>query len=374
MIYMDNAATTKIKKEVLDEMMPYLTENYGNPSSLYKIGYESKNAILNAKSIIAKTINSNIKDIYFTSGGSESDNWAIRGVLELCKNKGKHIITSKIEHHAILNTCKYLEKHGYEVTYLDVDENGIIRLNELKKAIRPDTILISIMFANNEIGTIQPIKEIGKLAKKHKIIFHTDAVQSYGHIDIDVRKLNINLMSVSGHKIHASKGVGFLYSNIPLEPLIFGGKQQDCKRAGTENVASIVGLGKACEIVCTDIENRENKIKNLRNYMWDKLKDIFKNNIILNGSYDKRLANNINVCFNSKLTGETLQILLGDEDIYVSTGSACMSGDLEPSHVLKAIKVSDDIINNSLRFTLSEDNTTEEIDIVIDTLKKCVQL
>ena len=372
-IYLDNAATTKVRQEVVDAMLPYFTEQYGNPSSVYKFAGESKKAVDNARDIIAKSLNTNSQDIYFTAGGSESDNWALKATAEAYRSKGKHIITSKIEHHAILHTCDYLEKEGYEITYIDVDENGIVKLDELEKAIREDTILISIMFANNEIGTIQPIKEIGEIAHRHNVTFHTDAVQAYGHIPIDVEDMNIDMLSASGHKINGPKGIGFLYirKGLKLRSFVHGGAQERRRRAGTENVTGIVGFGKAVEIAMDNMEERINKEISLRDRLIEKvLKRVPYTRV--NGDRTKRLPNNVNFSFQF-IEGESLLIMLDMKGICASSGSACTSGSLDPSHVLLAIGLPHEIAHGSLRLTLSDETTVEEIDFTVDKLKEIIQ-
>lgn len=372
-IYLDNAATTKVRQEVVDAMLPYFTEQYGNPSSVYKFAGESKKAVDNARDIIAKSLNTNSQDIYFTAGGSESDNWALKATAEAYRSKGKHIITSKIEHHAILHTCNYLEQEGYEITYIDVDENGIVKLDELEKAIREDTILISIMFANNEIGTIQPIKEIGEIAHKYNVIFHTDAVQAYGHIPIDVEDMNIDMLSASGHKLNGPKGIGFLYirKGLKLKSFVHGGAQERRRRAGTENVTGIVGFGKAVEIAMNNMQERIDKEIALRDRLIEKvLKRVPYTR--LNGDRIKRLPNNVNFSFQF-IEGESLLIMLDMKGICASSGSACTSGSLDPSHVLLAIGLPHEIAHGSLRLTLSEENTEEEIDYVVDAIAEIVE-
>ena len=372
LIYLDNAATTKVKPEVVDAMLPYFTEEFGNPSSVYSFAAKNKTVIERAREMIAASINAKPKEIYFTGGGSESDNMAIKGIARAYKDKGRHIITSKIEHHAVLHSLRALEKDGYEVTYLDVDEYGVVKLDELKKAIRDDTILITIMFANNEIGTIEPVKEIGQIAKEHGILFHTDAVQAYTQVPIDVKELNIDLMSASGHKINGPKGIGFIYikSGINIEPLIDGGAQERNRRAGTENVPAIVGLKKAAELAIANMEERIAYESELRDYL---IKSIMERipYTRLNGDRHNRLPNNINFCFQF-IEGETLLIMLDMEGICGSSGSACTSGSLDPSHVLKAIGLPDEIAHGSLRLTLSEETTKEDIDYVVDKLDKIV--
>lgn len=372
-IYLDHAATTATRPEVVEAMLPYFTEAYGNPSSVYKFSSLSKDAITEARKNIAASLNTDAANIYFTAGGSESDNWAIKETARVYATKGKHIITTKIEHHAVLHTTEFLEKEGYEVTYINVDEHGIVKLDELKAAIRPDTILISVMFANNEIGTIQPIKEIGQIAKENGILFHTDAVQAYGHLAIDVEDMNIDMLSASGHKLNGPKGIGFLYirKGVKIRNLIHGGGQERARRAGTENVPGIVGLGKAVEIAVKTMDERVAYEKNLRDYVIDRiLAEIPYTR--LNGHRDKRLPNNINFSFQF-IEGESLLIMLDMAGICGSSGSACTSGSLDPSHVLLAIGLPHEIAHGSLRLTLGEENTKEEMDYVIDKLKEIVQ-
>ncbi len=373
LIYLDNAATTQVYPEVFEEMKPYFTEYYGNPSSVYQFAQESKNKVERAREEIAEMLNAKPEEIYFTGGGSESDNWALVATAETYAKKGKHIITSKIEHHAILHTCEYLESRGYEVTYLDVDENGMIDLEQLKKSIREDTILISIMSANNEIGTIQPIAEIGKIAKEHEIFFHTDAVQAFGHIPIDVEEMQIDMLSASGHKIHGPKGIGFLYirKNVRIGAFIHGGSQERGKRAGTHNVPGIVGLAAAAKIAKENLESNIEYETKLRDYAISRI----ENEIpfaVLSGHRTKRLPNNIHFCFRF-IEGESMLILLDQAGICGSSGSACTSGSLDPSHVLLAIGRPHEIAHGSLRLTLSEKNTKEEIDKVVDELKKIIE-
>ena len=372
MIYLDNAATTKTRPEVVEAMLPYFTEFYGNPSSVYTFSAKSKEAVTKAREIIADSLGVKNNEIYFTAGGSEADNWALVAAAEAYEAKGKHIITSKIEHHAILHTCEYLEKRGYEVTYLDVDENGVVKLDELKKAIRPDTILISIMFANNEIGTIEPIKEIGAIAKEHGILFHTDAVQAYGHVPISADEYNIDMLSASGHKINGPKGIGFLYirKGVKIRSFIHGGAQERRRRAGTENVPGIVGFGKAVQLAMDEMEERTKKEVEMREYLMEKvLREVPFTRI--NGSRTSRLPNNINFAFQF-IEGESLLIKLDMAGICGSSGSACTSGSLDPSHVLLAIGLPHEIAHGSLRLTLSEENTMEEMDITADKIKEIV--
>ncbi len=372
MIYLDNAATTPARPEVVEAMMPYFTENYGNPSTVYGLGQASKEAINNARRIIADAIGAKENEIYFTAGGSESDNWAIKATAEAYQGKGKHIITTKIEHHAVLYTCEWLEKQGYEVTYLDVDENGLISLEQLEKSIRPDTILISIMFANNEIGTIEPIKEIGEIARRHKVLFHTDAVQAFTQVDINVDDMNIDMLSASGHKFNGPKGIGFLYirKGVKIKNFIHGGAQERNRRAGTENVPGIVGLGKACEIAMSNMKERTKKEIELRDHLIDRIiKEVPYSR--LNGHPSKRLPNNVNICFRF-IEGESLLLWLDQAGICASSGSACTSGSLDPSHVLLAIGLPHEIAHGSLRLTLSEDITLEQIDYTADKVKEIV--
>ncbi len=373
LIYLDHAATTATRPQVVEAMIPYFTENYGNPSSVYSFSSKSKEAITNARDIIGKSLNTDSSNIYFTAGGSEADNWALKETARTYASKGKHIITTKIEHHAILHTCEFLEKEGYEVTYLDVDESGIVKIDELKKAIRPDTILISIMFANNEIGTIQPIKEIGAIARENNILFHTDAVQAYGQLPIDVEELKIDMLSASGHKLNGPKGIGFLYirKGIKIRNLIHGGGQERARRAGTENVPGIVGLGKAVEIAMDTMEDRTKHEAFLRDYLIARVMSEIPYTR-LNGHSTLRLPNNANFSFQF-IEGESLLIMLDMAGICGSSGSACTSGSLDPSHVLLAIGLPHEIAHGSLRLTLGEENTKEEIDYVIDNLKGIVE-
>ena len=371
-IYLDNAATTKTRPEVVEAMLPYFTEYYGNPSSVYEFATPSKKAIAEARETIAKSLGAKTNEIYFTAGGSESDNWAIKATAEAYESKGKHIITSKIEHHAVLHTCEYLEKRGFEITYLDVDENGTVKLDELKKAIRPDTILISIMFANNEIGTIQPIKEIGEIAKEHGIIFHTDAVQAYAHVPINVDEYHIDMLSVSGHKFNGPKGIGFLYirTGLKLRSFIHGGSQERKRRGGTENVPGIVGIGKAVEIAMANLAERTAYEVELRDYLIDRVLSEVPY-VRLNGHRTNRLPNNANFAFQF-IEGESLLIMLDMQGICGSSGSACTSGSLDPSHVLLAIGLPHEIAHGSLRLTLSEETTKEDIDYTVESLKAIV--
>lgn len=373
LIYLDNAATTKTAPEVVEAMLPYFTEFYGNPSSVYEFAGKSKAAITKSREIIADALGASANEIYFTAGGSESDNWALKATAEAYGNKGKHIITTKIEHHAILHTGDYLEKRGYEVTYLDVDENGVVKLDELKKAIRPDTILISVMFANNEIGTIQPIKEIGEIAHANGILFHTDAVQAFGQIPINVDEYHIDMLSASGHKLNGPKGIGFLYirKGVKIRSFVHGGAQERKRRAGTENVPGIVGLGKAVERAVATMEARTKQEIEVKDYLIDKiLKEVPYTR--LNGHRTKRLPNNINFSFQF-IEGESLLIMLDMDGICGSSGSACTSGSLDPSHVLLAIGLPHEIAHGSLRLTLSEEITKEDMDYVAASIKKIVE-
>lgn len=371
-IYLDNAATTKTAPEVVEAMIPYFTEFYGNPSSIYTLGSESKKAITKNREIIAQKLGAETNEIYFTAGGSESDNWALKAVADAYGDKGKHIITSKIEHHAILHTCEYLQSKGFEITYIDVDENGIVKLDELENAIRPDTILISIMYANNEIGTIQPIKEIGEIAKAHGVLFHTDAVQAFGQLPIHVDECNIGMLSASGHKLNGPKGIGFLYirKGIKIRSFVHGGQQERARRAGTENVTGIVGLGTAVQRAFSIMEEKTRKEIELRDYMIERIQKEIPY-CRLNGDAKKRLPNNVNFSF-LFVEGESLLIRLDMEGICASSGSACTSGSLDPSHVLLAIGLPHEEAHGSLRLTLSEENTKEEIDFTVDKIKEIV--
>lgn len=373
-IYLDNAATTKVKKEVIEEMKSYFDEMYGNPSSgIYELGRRSKEAVENARKTVADFINADEKELYFTAGGSESDNWAIKGVAFANKDKGNHIITTKIEHHAVLHTCEYLEKFGFETTYLDVDEYGMIDLEQLKNSIKPETILISIMYANNEIGTIQPIEKIGEIAKEHNIIFHTDAVQALGAVRIDVKKQHIDLMSMSAHKLGGPKGIGGMYikKGVKIDNLIHGGGQERGKRAGTEGVQNIVGFGKAVEMASKNFDQYVSKLTKTRN----KLMEGIKNNIpdvVLNGHPTMRLPNNVNFSY-KYVEGESILLLLDMEGIAASSGSACTSGSLDPSHVLLATGLDHGTAHGSIRFTISEETTDEDIEFVIKTMKSIIE-
>lgn len=372
MIYLDNAATTKTHPEVVEAMLPYFTEYYGNPSSVYDFSANSKKAVAHARETIASALGARTNEIYFTAGGSEADNWALIATAEAYSSKGKHIITTKIEHHAILHTCQYLEQRGFEVTYLDVDESGRVRLDTLKKAIRPDTILISVMFANNEIGTIQPIREIGALAKEKGILFHTDAVQAFAHVPINVDEYHIDMLSSSGHKLKGPKGIGFLYirTGVKIRSFIHGGAQERKRRAGTENVPGIVGYGKAVELAMATLEERAKKETELRDYLMDRVMEEVPF-VRVNGSRQDRLPNNVNFSFQF-IEGESLLIKLDMAGICGSSGSACTSGSLDPSHVLLAIGLPHEIAHGSLRLTLSEENTKEEMDYVAEQIKEIV--
>lgn len=368
LVYMDNSATTPVKQEVLDEMLPYFNIKYGNPSSIYSLGSHSRTAVETSREKIGSTINAKGKEIFFTAGGTEADNWAIKGVAYANKEKGNHIITSKIEHHGILHTCEYLEKQGFEITYLDVDEYGIIDLNQLKESITEKTILISIMFANNEIGTIQPIKEIGKIAKENGVYFHTDAVQAIGHIKIDVDELNIDMLSMAAHKFYGPKGIGALYirQGVKIDSLITGGAQERNRRAGTENVPGIVGMGKAIELAYENLDEKNEKLIYLREKL---IKGIFDNidYVRLNGHPTNRLPGNVNICFEF-IEGESLLLSLDMEGIAGSSGSACTSGTLDPSHVLLSIGLPHEIAHGSLRLSLGDFNTEDEVNYVVEKL------
>ncbi len=373
MIYLDNAATTKTAPEVVEAMLPYFSEVYGNPSSIYSIASESKEAVTNAREAIAGVLNAKPEEIYFTAGGTESDNWAIKAAFEAYKNKGNHIITTKIEHHAVLHTCQYLEKErGARVTYLDVDENGVVKLEDLERAITPETILISVMFANNEIGTIQPIREIGMIAREHGILFHTDAVQAFGQLPIDVDDCRVDMLSSSSHKINGPKGIGFLYirKGVKIRSFIHGGAQERKRRAGTENVPGIVGYGAAAKLAADTMEERTAKERELRDYLIGRIRSEVEC-CRLNGDPVKRLPNNVNFSFEF-VEGESLLIMLDMEGICASSGSACTSGSLDPSHVLLAIGLPHELAHGSLRLTLSAETTKEEIDYTVDKIKEIV--
>lgn len=372
-VYMDHAATTYTKKEVLDEMIPYFTECFGNPSSIYSLSRGTKKAIDKARERVAKCINADEREIYFTGGGSEADNWAIKGIAYAYKNKGNHIITTKIEHHAVLHTCEFLEKQGFEVTYLDVNEEGFVDLDDFKAAITDKTILATIMFANNEIGTIEPIKEIGAICREKSIIFHTDAVQAVGHIPVDVKDMNIDLLSMAAHKFYGPKGVGALFvkKGIRVDNLVHGGGQERGRRAGTENIAGIVGLGKALELACENMEEHNNKLRKLRDKLMDGLLKVPYTR--LNGPKgENRLPGNLNICFKF-IEGESILLLLDANGISASSGSACTSGSLDPSHVLLAIGLPHEIAHGSLRLSLGDENTEEEVDYVLEVVPKIIQ-
>ena len=373
LIYLDNAATTKTAAEVVDAMLPYFTEQYGNPSSIYSLGRTGKEAVTEARETIAHSLGARSDEIYFTAGGSEADNWAIKAVAEAYGEKGKHIITSAIEHHAVLHTCRYLEKHGFEVTYVGVDEQGILKLDELKAAIRPDTILISVMFANNEIGTLQPIEEIGEIAGSHGILFHTDAVQAYGQLPIDVDRYHIDMLSASGHKLNGPKGIGFLYirKGLRIRSFVHGGGQERARRAGTENVPGIVGIGAAAGRAFRIMEEKTAKETELRDYLIDRIEQEVPY-CRLNGDRRLRLPNNVNFSFRF-VEGESLLMMLDMEGICASSGAACTSGSLDPSHVLLAIGLPHEIAHGSLRLTLSEENTKEQMDMVVAAVKRIVE-
>lgn len=373
MIYLDNAATTKTAPEVVDAMLPYFSEYYGNASTIYSLGAESKKAMDHARQTIADSLGAKPEEIYFTAGGSESDNWALKATAEAYASKRKHIITTKIEHHAILHTCEYLEKRGFEITYLNVDRDGLISLDELKAAIRPDTILISVMFANNEIGTIEPIAEIGEIAKEHGVLFHTDAVQAYAQVPINVDEMHIDMLSASGHKLNGPKGIGFLYirKGVKIRSFVHGGAQERSRRAGTENIPGIVGLGAAVERAMRIMDSKTRKEIELRDYLIGRLENEIPH-CWLNGHRTKRLPNNINFSF-LFIEGESMLIMLDMKGICASSGSACTSGSLDPSHVLLAIGLKHEEAHGSLRLTLSEDSTKEEMDIVAEEVKKIVQ-
>mgnify|MGYP000018463542 CR=1 FL=1 len=373
LIYLDHAATTAVHPDVLKEMLPYFTDKFGNPSSVYGFAANNKNKLTEARETIAGVLGAKPEEIYFTAGGSESDNWALKCTAEAYGVHGGHIITTKIEHHAILHTGEYLEKRGYEVTYLDVDENGLVKLDELTAAIRPDTILISVMLANNEIGTIQPIKEIGEIAKKHKVLFHTDAVQAFGQLPINVDECHIDMLSASGHKFNGPKGIGFLYirKGVKIRSFVHGGAQERKRRAGTENVPGIVGYGKAAEIAAKTMKERTAKEIELRDHLIDRvLAEVPYTR--LNGHRTNRLPNNANFSFQF-VEGESLLILLDNNGICASSGSACTSGSLDPSHVLLAIGLPHEIAHGSLRLTLSAETTMEDIDFVVDCIKQIIE-
>lgn len=371
-VYMDNAATTALRRDVLDAMMPYLTDIYGNPSSLHYFGQEAHKAVENARHQVASALNAEDNEIVFTGCGTEADNMALKGIAEKYQSKGKHIITSSVEHHAILHTCEYLEKHGFEVTYLPVDEYGMVKAEQVRDAIRSDTILVSIMFANNEVGTIMPIKEIGAVCREKGVFFHTDAVQAVGHVAIDVKAMNIDLLSLSAHKLHGPKGVGALYirKGIVVPPLLHGGAQERRKRAGTENVAGIVGLGKAIEIACSDIEGTSKRMCYLRDKLINGI-EVSIPEVKLNGHRTERLPGNVN--FSIKyIEGESILLMLDINGIAASSGSACTSGSLDPSHVLLAMGMPHETAHGSLRLTLGDDTTEDDIDYVLEVLPEIV--
>ena len=372
-VYLDYAATTYVKPEVLEEMLPYFTQKFGNPSSFYSISRENRMAIDKARAQVAKALNCDVNEVYFTGGGSEADNWAIKGIASAHKNKGNHIITTKIEHHAVLHTCQYLEKHGFEVTYLDVDDKGLVNLEELKNAITDKTILVSIMFANNEIGTIEPIKQIGEICRERKIFFHTDAVQAVGNVAIDVKDMNIDLLSLAGHKIYGPKGIGALYirKGIKIDNLIHGGSQERNRRAGTENIPGVVGLGKAIELATDNLEEHRNKMIALRDRLIEGLLKVPYTR--LNGAEgDKRLPGNVNVCFEF-VEGESILLSLDFKGICASSGSACTSGSLDPSHVLLAIGLPHEIAHGSLRLTLGEGSKEEDVDYILEVIPPIIE-
>ena len=373
MIYLDNAATTATAPEVVEAMLPYFTENYGNPSTIYSLGSAAKKAVNQARRSLAETIGAKQEEIYFTAGGSEADNWAIKAAAEAYADKGKHIITTKIEHHAVLHTCEYLEKKGYEVTYLEVDGDGLVDPEALRKAIRPDTILISIMFANNEIGVIEPIAELGAIAKENGILFHTDAVQAFGQVPINVDELHVDMLSASAHKLNGPKGIGMLYirTGVKIRSFMHGGSQERSRRAGTENVPGIVGFGAAAARAVRIMDEKIKKEAQLRDYLIARIeKEIPYSR--LNGHRTKRLPGNVNFSFEF-IEGESMLIMLDMKGICASSGSACTSGSLDPSHVLLAIGLKHEVAHGSLRLTLTEQNTKEEMDFVVDELKKIVQ-
>lgn len=373
MIYLDHAATTRTAPEAVEAMLPYFTEYYGNAGSIYGLGSASKKAVIRAKQTIAQSLGAEPNEIYFTAGGTESDNWALKAAYDTFRDKGKHIITSKIEHHAVLHTCEYLEKQGAEVTYLDVDEDGMVDVEQLKRSIRPDTILVSVMYANNEIGTLQPIKEIGEIAAEHDILFHTDAVQAYGQIPIDVADCHIDMLSASGHKLGGPKGVGFLYisKNVRLRSFIHGGRQERGRRAGTENVPGIVGFEAAANRAMRMMEEKAEYVTRLRDYLISRIEQEIPQ-VKLNGHRSMRLPGNVNFSFPG-VEGESMLIMLDMKGICASSGSACTSGSIDPSHVLLAIGLSPELARGSLRMTLGEDNTMEEMDIVAEELVRIVE-
>lgn len=373
MIYLDNAATTRTAPEVLEAMLPYFNEYYGNAGSIYRLGSQSKKSVIKARETIAGTLGVQANEIYFTSGGTESDNWALKAVYESCQDKGRHIITSKIEHHAVLHTCKYLEQRGAKITYLDVNKDGLVDPQQLERAIRPDTILISVMYANNEIGTIEPIGRIGEIAEEHGILFHTDAVQAYGHLPIEVEKMHIDLLSASAHKFNGPKGIGFLYVNskIRLGSFIHGGQQERGRRAGTENVPGIVGIAAAAEKAALDMEEKTAIESRMRDYLIRCIEEKIPG-ARLTGHRTMRLPGHVSFCFEN-IQGESALIMLDMQGICASSGSACTTGDPGPSHVLLAADVPEELARGSLRFTLSEENTKEELDTAVESLAGIVE-
>ncbi len=373
MIYLDNAATTRTAPKVVEAMLPYFSEYYGNAGSIYGLGSKSKKALIMARETIAETIGAQANEIYFTAGGTESDNWALKAVYESCRNKGRHIITTKIEHHAVLHTCKYLEECGARITYLDVDKDGMVDLEQLKRSIRPDTILISVMYANNEIGTIEPIEKIGEIADEHGVLFHTDAVQAYGHLPIAVERMHIDLLSASGHKFNGPKGVGFLYVNrrTKLGPFIHGGQQERSRRAGTENVPGIVGIAAAAEHASRSLEEKMTTECRMRDYLIACIEAKIPG-ARLTGHRTIRLPGHVSFCFEG-IQGESVLIMLDMQGICASSGSACTTGDPGPSHVLLATGVSEEMAQGSIRLTLSEENTMEELDIAVEALARIVE-
>lgn len=373
MIYLDNAATTRTAPEVVEAMLPYFSEYYGNAGSIYGLGSQSKKAVINARKTIAETLGAQPNEIYFTAGGTESDNWAIKAAYESCQDRGRHIITTKIEHHAVLHTCKYLEGHGARITYLDVDENGLVNPEQLERAIRPDTILISVMYANNEIGTIEPIGRIGEIAKEHGVLFHTDAVQAYGHLPIAVEQMHIDLLSASGHKFNGPKGVGFLYMNSKTRSgsFIHGGQQERGRRAGTENVPGIVGIAAAAERAAASLDERAEAESRMRDYLIHCIEEKIPG-ARLTGHRTMRLPGHVSFCFEG-IQGESALIMLDMQGICASSGSACTTGDPGPSHVLLAAGVPEELAGGSIRLTLSEENTMEELDMVVESLAGIVE-
>lgn len=369
-VYLDNAATTRLSDAVYQKMQPYLTENFGNPSSIYDLGADNKSVLLQARRQIAGTLFCEPQNIYYTSGGTEADNWALVGVAEQNRNRGKHIITTKIEHHAVLNTCEYLHSRGFDITYLEVDEQGFVKTEQIRNALRPDTILVSVMAANNEIGTIEPIREIGEIVKKHTAYFHTDAVQAYGHMTIPVKEWHIDLLSASAHKFHGPKGIGFLYvgDGVQISPYMHGGHQERGLRAGTENVPAIVGMAEAAQIAYQDLTEEQRKITQLRDYMIRRMESEITY-CRRNGPKKNRLSNNVNFSFQF-VDGEALVILLDMEGVCASAGSACTAGQAVASHVIRSLHVPDDLARGTVRFTLSNDTTKEDIDYTIEAIKR----